>query len=727
MLLYFLCVPKYRNIKLGKDTDEPEFSYLQWFSMVFAAGVAVGLFFFGVAEPMWHFHGWGGARWMDADMSDTEKANHALMVTYFHWGLHGWVPYCLIGALMSLMAYRRDLPLSMRSCLYPLWGKGIEGWKGDAIDVLSIVCTLFGVCTSLGIGVRQLNVGLIRLDRGTYAGEDLYGRQYHLAQDGDGDKLPDRAFCSGADCHKGRLGIRYDISSQSAIIAGVTFLATCSVVLGLKNGIARLSYFAFGMGMILLLSVLFMDDTMYILDALTTSFGYYLWYLPKISWETDAWARLGADHGWVKAAGGASGVGVEGCDDPDGLGCYGGPDGEDGEGWMHSWTIFYWGWWISWGPFVGTFLARISKGRTLGEFIGCTLVMPTLYSILWMGTFGSAGLRMQFNTLYNNDDGDCGFTPTNGADAFTPLSTKLTDNGLHAKHGQAYHVNLWCLATEDVLFDQLGSYGSRELSYCLTGFAWIGLLFYFITSSDSGSYVIDIIAANGMEDPPIPQRVFWAFTEGAAAIALIVGAGGDPDRSLDSLQAVSVVAGLPFTIVLMYMVHALWIAVKEECGELDEERKNFATTVVPAWQNAGGCCASFVATLRHVFGLVPSFLVNAVCPVVAVRRALAKMGDSLAVFYAVLMALTFYFAVACLAMARLDANLRMIAGAFYMAAVAVVAYARQQTRQYLGIKHGDLLSDYCIAVLFYPMALTQIERELGGAVAPAPVVAEEEK
>ncbi|KAH8076698.1 BCCT, betaine/carnitine/choline family transporter [Aureococcus anophagefferens] len=220
MLLYFLCVPKYRNIKLGKDTDEPEFSYLQWFSMVFAAGVAVGLFFFGVAEPM---------------------SNHALMVTYFHWGLHGWVPYCLIGALMSLMAYRRDLPLSMRSCLYPLWGKGIEGWKGDAIDVLSIVCTLFGVCTSLGIGVRQLNVGLIRLDRGTYAGEDLYGSQYDFAQDGRGNKLPDRAFCSGADCHKGRLGIRYDTSSQSAIIAGVTLLATCSVVLGLKNGIARLS------------------------------------------------------------------------------------------------------------------------------------------------------------------------------------------------------------------------------------------------------------------------------------------------------------------------------------------------------------------------------------------------------------------------------------------------------------------------------------------------------
>ena len=686
MLLYFLCVPKYRNIKLGKDTDEPEFSYLQWFSMVFAAGVAVGLFFFGVAEPMWHFHGWGGARWMDADMSDTEKANHALMVTYFHWGLHGWVPYCLIGALMSLMAYRRDLPLSMRSCLYPLWGKGIEGWKGDAIDVLSIVCTLFGVCTSLGIGVRQLNVGLIRLDRGTYAGEDLYGRQYHLAQDGDGDKLPDRAFCSGADCHKGRLGIRYDISSQSAIIAGVTFLATCSVVLGLKNGIARLSYFAFGMGMILLLSVLFMDDTMYILDALTTSFGYYLWYLPKISWETDAWARLGADHGWSRNGPGVeASVVIEGDN-------YGGPDGQGGdEGWMHSWTIFYWGWWISWAPFVGTFLARISKGRTLGEFIMFTLILPVLYCVLWFGVFGGAGIRMQFEALYNNDDWDCGFSPTAG----DVKSTRLEKSGFEAKHNQAYTVNLWCLDTEDIFFDMLGSYGSRQLSYALTGYSWICLLLYFITSSDSGSFVIDILAANGDPDPPLFQRVLWAITEGAAATALLKGGGGDPDRGLKALQAVSVVSGLPFTIVLMYMSHALYIAVQEEVGDLDEFRPDFRTS----------CLELTWKTASRLYALIAF-------PFVYVWKILTKLDDDKTLVYTALAFLIFYFGVVLLLLAPMEANLRMIAGAFYMAFAAVVAYCRYSARKKLGIATGDLMTDYCIAVLFYPLALAQCEREI---------------
>ncbi|KAK7248985.1 betaine/carnitine/choline family transporter [Aureococcus anophagefferens] len=565
VLLYILC-SKYAKIKLGGPNDEPEFSRVQWFAMLYCCGVAVGLFYYGVAEPMWHFHGggrrWGGARWMDADMNDNEKANHALMVTYFHWGFHGWVPYVVIGALMSIMSYRRGLPLTMRSCFYPLWGKAIEGWRGDVVDVLSIVCTLFGVCTSLGLGVRQLNKGLVRLDRGTYAGEDIFGGQW-------GDDPPQRAGCSGEDCHKGRLGILFNVKTQIVIVWAVTALATTSVVLGLKNGIAAISYVAFGMGMILVLAVLFMDDTMYILDAMTTSFGYYLWYLPKISWETDAWARLGADHGWSRNGPGAeASVVIEGDN-------YGGPDGQGGdEGWMHSWTIFYWGWWISWAPFVGTFLARISKGRTLGEFIMFTLILPVLYCVLWFGVFGGAGIRMQFEALYNNDDWDCGFSPTAG----DVKSTRLEKSGFEAKHNQAYTVNLWCLDTEDIFFDMLGSYGSRQLSYALTGYSWICLLLYFITSSDSGSFVIDILAANGDPDPPLFQRVLWAITEGAAATALLKGGGGDPDRGLKALQAVSVVSGLPFTIVLMYMSHALYIAVQEEVGDLDEFRPDFRTS-----------------------------------------------------------------------------------------------------------------------------------------------------
>ena len=612
-------------------------------------------------------------------MNDNEKANHALMVTYFHWGFHGWVPYVVIGALMSIMSYRRGLPLTMRSCFYPLWGKAIEGWRGDVVDVLSIVCTLFGVCTSLGLGVRQLNKGLVRLDRGTYAGEDIFGGQW-------GDDPPQRAGCSGEDCHKGRLGILFNVKTQIVIVWAVTALATTSVVLGLKNGIAAISYVAFGMGMILVLAVLFMDDTMYILDAMTTSFGYYLWYLPKISWETDAWARLGADHGWSRNGPGVeASVVIEGDN-------YGGPDGQGGdEGWMHSWTIFYWGWWISWGPFCGTFLAKISKGRTLGEFIMFTLILPVLYCVLWFGVFGGAGIRMQFEALYNNDDWDCGFSPTAG----DVKSTRLEKSGFEAKHNQAYTVNLWCLDTEDIFFDMLGSYGSRQLSYALTGYSWICLLLYFITSSDSGSFVIDILAANGDPDPPLFQRVLWAITEGAAATALLKGGGGDPDRGLKALQAVSVVSGLPFTIVLMYMSHALYIAVQEEVGDLDEFRPNFRTS----------CLELTWKTASRLYALIAF-------PFVYVWKILTKLDDDKTLVYTALAFLIFYFGVVLLLLAPMEANLRMIAGAFYMAFAAVVAYCRYSARKKLGIATGDLMTDYCIAVLFYPLALAQCEREI---------------
>ncbi len=183
------------------------------------------------------------------------------------------------------MAYRRGLPLTMRSCFYPLWGKGIEGWKGDVVDVLSIVCTIFGVCTSLGLGVRQINVGLLRLDKGRYAGKDVYGGIITT------DPPPRKALCGDApeQCTKGRLGIDYDVRTQCVIIAIVTGLATLSVLSGLKYGISLLSYVAFCMGMLLVTAVLFMGDTMYILDAIVSSFGYYIWYLPNIAWETDAY------------------------------------------------------------------------------------------------------------------------------------------------------------------------------------------------------------------------------------------------------------------------------------------------------------------------------------------------------------------------------------------------------------------------------------------------------
>lgn len=704
VLLYLLCVPQYRNLKLGLEDDEPEFSRLQWFSMLFCCGVAVGLWFFGVAEPLWHFHGWGDPRWTDDAWNQNERANHALMVTYFQWGLHGWVPYVVIGALLSLMCYRRGLPMTMRSCFFPLWGKGIEGWRGDVVDVLAITCTLFGVCTSLGLGVRQLNMGLLRLDKGRYAGKDRYGGEYDAADP------PRKAQCTSgyftvSPCTKGRLGIDYDVRTQCVIIAFVTLLATCSVLVGLRRGIAMLSYVSFVLGMVLVTSVLFMGDTMYILDAIATSFGYYVWFLPKIAWETDAWARLGADHTWSSNGNGQAGVVVQGK--------HGAPDGRGaGESWMHNWTIFYWGWWISWAPFVGTFIARISKGRTLGEFIVFTLILPTLYCIYWMGVFGAEGLRMQYEWGHRHTYGECGFAPTNA-----PLSTRMA-TATAAKHNQAYRTNLYCFRTEDILFDQLGSYGSVGLSYALTAWAWVGLLLYFITSSDSGSFTIDMIAANGDRNPPKIQTVLWSCTEGLAAIALVKGAGGNEDRSLKSLQAVAVVAGLPFTFVLMYMIHALWIACKEECGELDENRKNFRTSCVPTTYGGFSTLCGDAARLAEA----------ALFPWRPLRRVLVATRNPHATSYSILAAGIFYLAVTLLALCPIEANLRMISGAWYLAFGGIVAYSRYCVRFFLNIEHGDFLTDACIGVLFYPLALVQHEKELALAAdgADARVVDAEE-
>jgi choline-glycine betaine transporter len=273
--------------------------------------------------------------------------------------------------------------MTMRTCFYPLWGKQIEGWRGDVVDILSVMCTLFGVCTSLGIGVTQLNRGLIRMDRGTYMGVDYYGSEYTSS-----DPMRKTACGNSAPCRDGKMGWDYNVKTQCWIVAFITMLATCSVVVGLKRGIAVLSYVAFGMGMILVTAVLFMDDTMYILDATTTSFGYYLWYLPKIAWECDAWARLNSDASWHGSPGsGGMAKDSSASGTPDGLGA--------GQEWLAGWTIFYWGWWISWGPFVGTFLAKISKGRTLREFIIYAMIVPTLYCVFWFGTFGGAAIGMQ--------------------------------------------------------------------------------------------------------------------------------------------------------------------------------------------------------------------------------------------------------------------------------------------------------------------------------------------
>lgn len=254
VLLYLLY--KHFNLKLGKPEDKPEFSDGTYFAMLFSCGVATGLWYY-TAEGMWHYEGYGSPRWMDSQMFNMNtRAEHALMATYFHWGLHGWIPYCCVGALLAILHYRRGFPLSMRWTLYPLIGEMCYGIVGDLVEILSILCTVFGVCTSLGLGAMQINKGLVRLDRGTFRGVD--------------------------ENPEGNTGITFCKEAQVVIIIGITLLATISVVAGLKRGIAALAQVAFALSLFILGSMVLLDNTWYILNANTSALGYYLWYLPKI-------------------------------------------------------------------------------------------------------------------------------------------------------------------------------------------------------------------------------------------------------------------------------------------------------------------------------------------------------------------------------------------------------------------------------------------------------------
>ena len=301
----------FAEIKLGKDDDRPEFGVFTWFAMLFSAGMGIGLLFFSVAEPVMHFTSPppGGAT---AEDGTAALARQAMNVTFYHWGLHAWSIYIVVGLSLAYFHFRHDLPLSLRSALYPLIGERIHGRIGDIVDIFAVVGTLFGVATSLGLGAMQVNSGLHRV-----------------------------------------IGATEGIQTQLAIIAGITMVATISVVSGIGKGIRRLSELNVISGLALMLFVLVAGPTVFILNGFVESIGIYLERLPARSF-------------WTNAQGSPA--------------------------WMGSWTVFYWGWWIAWSPFVGMFIARISRGRTIRQFVLGVLIVPTLITFLWLSIFGQSAL-----------------------------------------------------------------------------------------------------------------------------------------------------------------------------------------------------------------------------------------------------------------------------------------------------------------------------------------------
>ncbi|XP_048575810.1 glycine betaine transporter 1-like [Nematostella vectensis] len=613
LVLFF---SKYSNLKLGKtDDEEPEFNDGSYFSMLFAAGIGVGLFYFGVAEPVQHYQPtkpgdpmiWGNR--YQGRYSDNQRAQDAINVTLFHWGIHGWIVYTMIGLLLGFLSYRYNMPMTMRTCFYPLLGDKIYGTFGDLIDILSVVCTMFGVCTSLGAGAIQLNDGLNRLN----------------------SDIPKSA------------------TSQVAIIWVITAVATASVISGIKIGIRRLSEICFSLGMFIFFIIFFYDDTWFLLNAFVQSIGYYLQWIVQIGFHTDAFAQLGNA-----------------------------PDGKQAPSWMNDWTIFYWGWWIAWAPFVGVFIARISRGRTIKQFITYTLTVPILYCIMWFSIMGAVGIKMEREA------------------ALAGIQCNSTYGGTNSTASHKGLYRLSCRESTSMWFDVMNQY--EGIGSFLSGISIVGLVLYFVTSSDSGSLVIDSLSANGHPDPPVLQRVFWALTEGACATGLLWTGGS---KALSALQAVSVSSGLLYTVVLNFVCISIWRAVKYDTGDLDFTGPYF---------NFG---------LFDLFYSIPSFerlyrlAIAIFFPCWPMANAKHKIDGSNRWVTMVFLAVPFYGWVLLEIAEIAQQGLAYVGWSLVIGFVVLGGGIRGAIREKYKIV-GNMAEDFFAVMLMYPLAAMQMEYQVTG-------------
>ena len=440
----FLIVSPFGRIRIGGADATPDYSYPGWFAMLFAAGMGIGLMFFGVSEPISHFNSsiaedagaagsWAPLAGAPGDAAGARSLGMA--ATIFHWGLHPWAIYAVVALALAFFTYNRGLPLTIRSAFYPLLGERVWGWWGHVIDTLAVFATLFGLATSLGIGAEQASAGL------------------------------DFVF-----------GIPVTDVTKVVLIILITIVALGSVLMGLDGGVKRLSEINMVLAFLLLLFVVLLGPTVEIISGFFTNTVAYLKNLPALS----------------------------------------NPVGRTDTNFMQGWTSFYWAWWISWSPFVGMFIARVSRGRTVREFITCVLIIPSLVCVLWMTAFGGTAI------------------------------TQIVDQGATA------------VAEADLPLKLFRMLEGLPLTQITSVVGIILVIVFFVTSSDSGSLVIDTITAGGKIDAPVAQRIFWCTFEGLVAIALLLGGG------LGSLQAMSVSTGFPFALVLLGMVVATYIGLKRE-------------------------------------------------------------------------------------------------------------------------------------------------------------------
>ncbi|MDN3611144.1 BCCT family transporter [Vibrio ostreicida] len=433
-----LILSPFGKIRIGGVDAKPEHSNLSWIAMLFAAGMGIGLMFWGVAEPVAYFTGWFETP-LGVEPYTEEAAKVALGATMFHWGLHPWAIYAVVALAMAFFAFNKGLPLSIRSVFYPILGDRTWGWFGHIIDILAVLATLFGLATSLGLGAQQAASGISHV-----------------------------------------FGVEGGLALQLGVIAFVTGLAILSVIRGINGGVKVLSNINLLIAFALLLFVVAVGLATTLGTLPITLSGYVENMLPLSN-----------------------------------------PYGREDEAWMHGWTVFYWAWWVSWSPCVGMFIARISKGRTVREFLSAVILIPTTITLVWMSAFGGLAIEQVVNQV-----------------------GQLGENGL-----------------TDITLSLFYALDAMPMGTLLSVISIVLIMVFFITSSDSASLVVDSITAGGKVDAPVPQRIFWASIEGAIA-AVLLWIGGT--EAIQALQAGTISTGLPFTVILLTMCVSLLMGMRTE-------------------------------------------------------------------------------------------------------------------------------------------------------------------
>lgn len=450
IFLIYLIFSKYGNIRLGRNDSKPDYSFFSWISMLFAAGMGIGLMYFSVAEPMQHY-----SNEVFAGNSVVQRAKDAQLYTFFHWGIHAWAIYCIVGLSLAYFTYRYRLPLSLRSCFYPLLKDKIKGKWGNAIDVFALCSTFFGITTTLGFGVVQINSGLETLG-----------------------VLPTSSFIY-----------------QVLIVVVLVSISIISAISGVDKGVRILSNVNIISVAMLLLFVLILGPTIYLIGSFTDGIGNYISNFFNLTFNTHVYEP-------------------------------------EMQPWFYDWTILYWAWWISWSPYVGLFIAKISKGRTIREFIVAVLIIPTLFNFIWMSVFGNSAIWFDVNVA-------------NGA------LSQLASN-------------------PDALMFRFLEY--LPLTNIASFFTIAIIIIFFVTSADSGMFVMNSIATKNAKNSPKWQTVGWGILLSALAL-LLLNAGG-----LAALQSMTLITALPFSIIMLLFIVSL---VKALSIDKSYYERDFSVSTIP--------------------------------------------------------------------------------------------------------------------------------------------------